>query len=211
MPYFEPPLNFKALPGTKLKAGIVWGGNPVNDADRERSISLKELLPLLSIPNVAFYSLQCGARSAELASLPATIRVCDLSGSLGDFSATAAVIGQMDLVISVCTSVAHLAGAMGKPVWTLLSFAACWRWLLEREDSPWYPTMRLFRQPVRGDWKSVVANVASALKQRIDCVPPDSLSQSAWVLDQPHLPGGSRTDLASPKDAHGGREPTRRF
>ena len=103
------------------------------------------------------------ARAAEAKTPPAAMQLVDWTGELNDFADTAALIGNLDLVISVDTSVVHLAGAMGKPVWTLLRFAAHWVWLLERQDSPWYPTMRLFRQPTIGDWQSVVRRVAESL------------------------------------------------
>ena len=142
--------------------GLVWAGNPGHANDANRSIDPACLRPLLSSGARRFVSLQVGARAARLARFDAD-RVLDLSAELTDFVETAAAICALDLVITVDTSVAHLAGALGRPVWLLLPFAPDFRWLLEREDSPWYPTMRLFRQARPGDWVSVVARVAEAL------------------------------------------------
>jgi Glycosyltransferase family 9 (heptosyltransferase) len=118
----------------------------------------------LSAPGVAFVSLQRDVRDAdraELAKLPALLR---LDETLADFADTAAVIAQLDLVIAVDTAVAHLAGALGKPVWMLNRFDSCWRWLLNRDDTPWYPSMRQFRQTSRGDWAGVIERVGDALR-----------------------------------------------
>ena len=147
----------------KIKVGMVWAGSPTHKNDRNRSCQLSHFLPWLKTPHVAFYSLQKGEREWDLQSLPSNVVVEDLAPLLQDYGDTAAAIFQLDLVIGVDTSVVHLAGALGKPVWTLLSDRADWRWMLEREDSPWYPTMRLFRQPSLGDWQSVSERVAEAL------------------------------------------------
>jgi hypothetical protein len=148
-----------------LKVGLVWAGNPNFKGDRDRSLtSLSLLEPLLGVEGVSFFSLQKGERTGEIAALGLSERIVDLAPALDDFADTAAAISQLDLVISTCTSVPHLAGAMARPVWTLLAFAADWRWLLDREDSPWYPTMRLFRQRARGDWPGVIARVADELR-----------------------------------------------
>jgi ADP-heptose:LPS heptosyltransferase len=118
---------------------------------------------LFAVENVTFFSLQKGDAATELQSVPPNT-IIDLGQYFDDFVDTAAAIQEMDLVISVDTSVAHLAGALGRPVWTLLPFVPDWRWLLNREDSPWYPTMRLFRQPALGDWVSVIKRVSEELK-----------------------------------------------
>jgi|GEM_PF-47666 len=169
VPYLQAPANhpvhLEAPLGTALKIGIVWAGNPQNTRDRLRSCPLQQYLPLLQMPNLAFYSLQVGPASQQLGSLPAGVTVQDLSSHLHDFADTAAVIAQLDLVITVDTAVAHLAGALAKPVWVLLSHVSDWRWLLEREDSPWYPTMRLFRQTQPGDWAGVIQRVQTALQE----------------------------------------------
>jgi len=151
-----------SMPG--LKVGLVWAGNPKKRTDRDRSLTLSTLGPILALPDIVFFSLQKGSRAAEAAAGPLAGRIIDLGANLNDFADTAAAMSCLDLVISVDTAVAHLAGALAKPVWTLLPFAPDWRWLLDRDDSPWYPTMRLFRQPYRGDWASVVAYAANELR-----------------------------------------------
>ena len=148
---------------SEIKAGIVWAGNPNHTNDRNRSLNLSSLTPLSEVPGVRFFSLQKGKADSEAKMVSAGIELTDMAGELKDFADTAALIANLDLVITVDTAVAHLAGAMGKPVWTLLPFAPDWRWLLVREDSPWYPTMRLFRQPTIGDWDSVIRRVAGEL------------------------------------------------
>lgn len=150
-----------------LKVGLVWGGNPVNLEDRYRSLPLQMLAPLGAIAGVRFYSLQKGSREHEAGAPPPGLDLVNLGPELVDFADTAAAIMQMDLVISVCTSVAHLTGALGKPLWVMLHRAADWRWLTEREDSPWYPTARLFRQTRRGEWVDVIDAVKSALEVRL--------------------------------------------
>lgn len=147
------------------KVGIVWAGSPTHKDDRNRSCRLSHFLPLLELEGLAFFSLQKGPQEAELAQLPTDIAIVDLSAYLHTFADTARAIAQLDLLIAVDTSVVHLAGALGKPVWTLLSYAPDWRWLCDRQDTPWYPTMRLFRQPRPKDWGSVFADVVTALPQ----------------------------------------------
>lgn len=144
--------------------GIAWAGSPTHRNDRRRSCPLTALVPLLRTPGVDFYSLQKGDRSRDLGLLPRDVEVRDMSSRLGDFGDLAVVIEQLDLVISVDTAVAHVAGALGKPVWLLLSYHADWRWLMEGERTPWYPTMRLFRQSRPAGWPSVVSRVARELE-----------------------------------------------
>jgi len=151
-----------------LKVGVVWAGNKSNKNDHNRSISLQTLAPLGGVPRVRFYSLQKGEQAQQASEPPAGIPLIDWTNELHDFADTAALVANLDLVISVDTAVAHLAGALGRPVWTLLPFAPDWRWLLDREDSPWYPTMRLFRQPAPGDWPGVITSVADALEADSD-------------------------------------------
>jgi hypothetical protein len=126
-------------------------------------MKLAKLAPLGQAPGVRFFSLQKGEAAAEAKTPPAGMELTDWTEELKDFADTAALIANLDLVIAVDTAVVHLAGAMGKPVWTLLPYVPDWRWLLQRQDSPWYPSMRLFRHPSRGDWDSVITRVAEAL------------------------------------------------
>jgi tetratricopeptide (TPR) repeat protein len=143
-----------------FRVGLAWAGNPSHANDRNRSMPGGHFTALAGIPGCALFSLQVGSRAGELAGVPVT----HLGGEFRDCADTAAAILSLDLVISVDSMVAHLAGALGKPVWTLLATAADYRWLLEREDSPWYPSMRLFRQARPGDWEEVMARVAEALR-----------------------------------------------
>jgi len=169
-----------AAPG--LKVGIAWAGSPVHRNDRNRSIPLERLKPLLALAGARFFSLQVGPRAADLAAI-APMAITDLAGELTDFGETAAAIANLDLVIAADTALVHLAGALGKPVWTLLPFAPDWRWLLGRSDSPWYPTMRLFRQPRPGDWDSVVGAARQALADRLAGTPrrPDAARRAEYV------------------------------
>jgi tetratricopeptide (TPR) repeat protein len=149
-------------PGPRI--GLIWAGNPEHINDHNRSIALAMLSPLSAVQGVHFFSLQKTFGPSTAAKGPLDLVLIDRTAELNDLSDTAAMIAQLDLVISVDTSVAHLAGAMGKPVWVLLPTPCDWRWLLEREDSPWYPTMRLFRQKRIGDWGDVVQRVGEALR-----------------------------------------------
>ena len=146
-----------------FKVGLVWAGSPLHKKDRSRSIALALLAPLAAVNGLHFYSLQKGEAAGQAANLPASMRMTDWTEDLHDFADTAALIAQMDLIISVDTSVAHLAAAMGKPVWLLLQFVPDWRWLQNRDDCPWYPTMRLFRQTSFGDWLGVIGRVVEVL------------------------------------------------
>jgi Flp pilus assembly protein TadD len=150
-------------PRRRVRVGLVWSGNPDHRNDHNRSLPLHMLAPLLDC-DVKLVSLQKGIRDQDRAFLGEHAGIIDLTEQLTDFSDTAALIACLDLVISVDTSVAHLAGALGVPVWTMLPFTPDWRWLLNRDDSPWYRSMRLFRQPARGDWISVVDNVRRELE-----------------------------------------------
>lgn len=141
-----------------FRVGVVWAGNPRHRDDRCRSISLDQLAPLFRIENVRFYSLQIGGN-------PGPAPLIDLTEHIADFADTAAFMSELDLIISVDTAAAHLAGALGRSVWTLLPFVPDWRWGLGREDTPWYPTMRLFRQATAGDWECVMHRVAEELKR----------------------------------------------
>lgn len=149
-------------PTSNLKVGLVWAGNPSHPNDRYRSIGLSQLFKILEVPNITFYSLQKVISVEDLQLLKNT-QIIDLSDRLIDFAVTAAIISQLDLIITVDTAVAHLTGALGKPVWILLAYIPDWRWMLQREDSPWYPTARLFRQQQRGNWQSAIDLVVAAL------------------------------------------------
>ena len=147
-----------------FKVGIVCSGNPKHKNDHNRSLPLSVFAPLTALTGGPLYVLQKELKPADAATIASNDAFVDLSPELADFTDTAAIIANLDLVISVDTSVVHLAGALGKSVWTLLPFAPDWRWMLDRNDSPWYPSMRLFRQPTPGDWPSVLGQVASALR-----------------------------------------------
>jgi tetratricopeptide (TPR) repeat protein/glycosyltransferase involved in cell wall biosynthesis len=171
--YLSAPNEVKSicLTSKKLKVGIVWAGNPEHNHDRYRSAKLNDFLPLLQIPNVEFYSLQKGKDQelrqfmSENSAMIGTLH--NLEPQLNDFADTASAIAALDLVITVDTSVAHLAGALGKPVWVLLCAIPDWRWLLNRLESPWYPSVRLFRQIHLSDWSTVMDEITEALPQLI--------------------------------------------
>jgi hypothetical protein len=154
----------------EFQVGLAWQGDPRHTEDKARSIPLAQFEPLAQIPGVRFYSLQKGPGTEQLAAAGERLRIIDLGPRLdeqtGAFLDTAAVMKNLDLVITCDSGVAHLAGALGVPVWVALAFTGDWRWLLERTDSPWYPTMRLFRQPRPGDWPAVFAQLAAALRER---------------------------------------------
>lgn len=151
--------------GGGLRVGLVWASQSKHRTAAAKSLALADLAPLAGIAGLRFYSLQKGDAAKQAARPPAGLRIEDLDGDLRDFSDTAAVAANLDLVVSVDTAVAHLAGALGRPAWTLLKQAPDWRWLLAREDSPWYPTMRLFRQKTAADWRPVVDELAAALRR----------------------------------------------
>ncbi|TVR83796.1 MAG: hypothetical protein EA405_03575 [Rhodospirillales bacterium] len=144
------------------RIGVVWGGNPGHDNETNRSMPARHLNPLLSAETGSVFALQVDGDPALRFGLDES-RLADLAPHLTDFAETAAVVTNLDLVISVDTAVAHLAGALGRPVWLLLPHVPEWRWMLDRDASPWYPTMRLFRQRAPGDWHDVIDRVARAL------------------------------------------------
>ena len=156
----RPRLAMPRLPGAVLSVGLVWAGKTT---PRDRSWPLEELMPLLEDPRVAVYSLQLGPRGADLARLGVERLVIDAAPALASFADTAAVMARLDLIVTVDTSSAHLAGALGRPVWVLLRHVSDWRWQDEPTTSPWYPSMRLFRQPDPFDFKTPVAELAQAL------------------------------------------------
>jgi len=149
-----------------FKVGLVWSGSKTNPSNHIRSMRLEDYASLASIPGVVLYSLQKDADAGELKAFSDHWNLIDLAPGLHDFDDTAAVIENLDLVISVDTAVAHMAGALGRPVWTLIYQPTEWRWLLGRDDSPWYPSMRLFRQSVaEPGWPPVITRVTKALRQ----------------------------------------------
>jgi hypothetical protein len=155
--------NERLGPRERFRIGLVWSGRPTHKNDRNRSISLGALWPLLDFDAV-FVTLQPDVRAEDVTTLKDCGNIIHLGHELKNFSDTAALIANLDLVISVDTSVAHLAGALGKPVWIILPYIPDWRWLLDREDSPWYPTARLFRQNQSRTWDDVILRVRGALK-----------------------------------------------
>jgi hypothetical protein len=168
-----------ALANQGPRIGLVWAGNPRSHApalaavDRRRSLTPHLLSPLLTLPGLRFFSLQKGGPAA-----PAGFPLTDFMSEMGDFADTAALIANLDLVISVDTAVAHLAAALGKPVWLLDRFDSCWRWFTGRRDSPWYPTLRICRQPHPGDWDAVLSEVARDLRNLTET--PDATA-TGWT------------------------------
>ncbi|HUY69122.1 MAG TPA: tetratricopeptide repeat protein, partial [Alphaproteobacteria bacterium] len=156
-----------------FKVGLVWAGNPRKNqieahiTDRQRSMALEAMKPLLDVPGCRFYNLQKGAAADEIAVDGLGARLIDYMPEAGDFLDTAAIIEHLDLVISVDTSVVHVAGGLGKPVWVLSRFGGCWRWLRNREASPWYPAVRVFGQTALGDWEHCIEKVCLTLRERL--------------------------------------------
>ena len=146
-----------------VKVGLVWAGRKEHSNDRNRSIPLDMLRPLLDVPGARVFSLQVGGQGADIAAAGLADALPDLSPHIADFADTAGALGALDLLISVDTAPVHLAGALGRPVWVMLPFVPDWRWLLGRADSPWYPTLRLFRQGAPGDWGPVIEAVRGDL------------------------------------------------
>lgn len=167
VPYLRGPEGVTAdLPKAEGKraVGIIWAGASHHANDRRRSFAVSAFAPLAALDDVQLYSLQLGERGDDLKTVAWGENVRDLRGQIETFSDTAAIMAELDLIISVDTAPVHLAGALGRPVWTLLPFCPDWRWQLDRADSPWYPTMRLFRQPTPGDWDGVMRDVVDALE-----------------------------------------------
>lgn len=164
-PYLRAPAH-EGLPSQAgcLKVGLAWAGNPNHHQDAARSIPLEALAPILGVPGVAFYSLLPSAPQRDQSSLQSS-RVIHSDLVFKDFLDTASVIAEMDLVIAVDTAVAHLAGALAKPTWLLVQHSPDWRWFLDRADTPWYPTMQLFRQTERGRWETPIRRVAGSLRR----------------------------------------------
>ncbi|HUD87327.1 MAG TPA: tetratricopeptide repeat protein [Xanthobacteraceae bacterium] len=176
VPYIAPAdvdraLWRRRLPERRPLVGLAWSGARVHDNDLNRSLGFGTLTPLLDLPGLSFVSLQHDVREDDAPLLQARPDVLALGAAFGDFADTAAAIASLDAVVAVDTAVAHLAGAMGKPLFLLLPFAADFRWLRERQDSPWYPTARLYRQPRFGDWDGVIGTLRQDLRQ--DLTPVD--------------------------------------
>jgi len=155
----------------KLRVGLAWSGHPQHRRTATRDIRLTALRPILGMEDIEFFSLQIGHGAEQIQEHPGSSSIADYAAQIQNFADTAALVMELDLIISVDTAVAHLAGALGKPVWTLLPFVPDWRWGLEGETTPWYPTMQLFRQPKLGDWDSVIQRVAEELKKLAETMP----------------------------------------
>ncbi len=175
VPYLNPNRDAVAawrerIGGAGTRVGVVWQGNPRYGQDHRRSVPLRHFAPLAALPGVRLFSLQAVHGLDQLGSLPAGMVVEQLGEGItanpDGVSEIAAAMAALDLVVSSDTAMAHLAGALGRPVWVALNDEPDWRWLFERPDSPWYPTMRLFRQKAPGDWDGVFARIAAALKER---------------------------------------------
>jgi hypothetical protein len=173
-PYIRPDAESVAAWGKRLderlggrqrrpRVGIAWAGRPSHPNDRRRSLRLDQLAPITALEGVTLISLQKQVPARDAAALAAMPHILDVTAELTDYAATAALIANLDLVVTIDTSVAHLAGAIGQPAWIMLARPSDWRWLLDRSDSPWYPSVRLFRQPQPGDWSSCIAATAEAL------------------------------------------------
>jgi tetratricopeptide (TPR) repeat protein len=177
VPYIRPPAEAVAAWADvaaghdRPRIGLVWAGDArhydveSNLIDQRRSVTLEAYAPLLGLPGVEFFSLQVGPLAGQARAFP---QIVDHTPRIKDFADTAALVAHLDLVISVDTAVVHLAGALGKPVWVLSRFDNCWRWMREREDSPWYPQLRLYRQPAPRAWGPVLERLAADLRQWLD-------------------------------------------
>ena len=152
--------------GNHFRVGLCWAGSPANSNDRNRSMALALFAPLFELPGITWFSLQAGDAARQLAATAAAARVIPLPSGT-QLVDTAALIAELDLIVTVDTGIAHLAGALAKPTWMLIPFAPDWRWQLARQDSPWYPTLRIFRQPRLRDWASVVERVRAELSASV--------------------------------------------
>jgi Flp pilus assembly protein TadD len=172
VPYLSPPAEHvkawaerfaQQTPPGQRRIGVAWSGRPTHPNDRRRSMRITDLAPIGRAEGVTFVSLMQKVRPQDAGDLGTLPGLVDISDGLTDFAQTAAAIANLDLVITIDTAVGHLAGALGRPAWIMLANPSDWRWMLDRADSPWYPTVRLFRQPTPGDWASVVNAVAQEL------------------------------------------------
>jgi len=164
------------LNGAEIKVGIAWAGNPNYPQDLDRSILLKNILPILRVKGARYFSLQKDLRHGDKEMLDVNSQIVRLDQEISDFEDTAAIMMSLDLVISSDTSVVNLAGALGRPIWVLLPSNPDWRWLLGRSDSPWYPTAKLFRQISRGEWSTVTDDVCVELEKLVAAKKADKAS-----------------------------------
>ena len=211
IPYFHAEATLKQAQASTLaaatgfKVGVVWQGNPrtwdadLKRTDRRRSIPLAQFEPFARVPGVRLISLQKGFGIEQIEELAGRFSVTDLGSTCEDFSDTATVMKNLDLVISADTSPVHLAGALGVPVWLALPSVSCWRWLTERHDTPWYPTMRLFRQTSSSDWSGVFERMAGEL-QRLTTSSP-----SHWANAETQTPPGPAEASPNPARAPNAR------
>ncbi|WP_367646731.1 glycosyltransferase family 9 protein [Achromobacter mucicolens] len=144
---------------------LAWAGRPTHSNDANRSLALADMAPL-AVPGITYLAIQKGPAAAQAATAPPGMNIVPLDAEIADFEDTAAILSLADLLVSVDSSPVHLAGALNRPAWVLLPFLPDWRWLLQRSDSPWYPSLQLFRQPAPGDWKPVMHDVGQALESR---------------------------------------------
>ena len=175
-PYVTCPADLAAswqsrIVSEDFKVGLVWAGSPIHKNDKNRSCDLSHWAPLLALPGIAWYSLQKGPAAEQLRQSPFAERITDLGEAMSDFGDTCGAIEQLDLIITVDTSVLHLAGALGKPTWALLPFAPDWRWLQDREDSPWYGSVTCLRQKAQGHWEGLMQDIAPRLAGLVSSKP----------------------------------------
>jgi tetratricopeptide (TPR) repeat protein len=166
------------LTGAEIKVGIAWAGNPNHPSDLDRSIPLKSILPIVGVEGARYFSLQKDLRDGDKEILDVTSEIVQLDQAMNDFEDTAAIMMSLDLVISCDTSIVHVAGALSRPIWVLLPFSPDWRWLLDRNDSPWYPTARMFRQKSIGEWSTVTNDVCVELEKLVTEKKADKASYS---------------------------------
>jgi hypothetical protein len=180
-----------SLETSKIQIGLHWAGNPNYRADRERSTHLQTFLPLLKIPKIQWISLQKGAPALEIHQIPAEIRPIDACSRDRDLADTAAVIQPLDLILTTDSAVAHLAAAMGKPLWLLLPWQSDWRWMQHRLDTPWYPQVRLFRQSSPHNWPELIRRVSTELQLWLSA----HRNESARTSVNPSIPPQNHNSL----------------
>lgn len=198
-PEFAAKWNSRLGPHDRPRVGVVWAGRPEHARDRQRSIALPLLVPLLDVPGVRFIGLQKGPAVVQAEGVPERVEWINLGPELDDLDDAAAVIAELDLVVTVDTALAHLGGIMGKPVWMLVADPPDFRWLVDGEDTPWYPTLRLFRQAAPGDWSAPVARLADDVRRW--AVSYASSASSSQPLPAPG-PAPERRSRAVPTETH---------